>query len=301
MKKIRYIPYGYTVRNGNTVIERKEADVIREIFEAYIQGSSLKAIAEELTGRKIPYSEKTDIWDKARIARIIDNAKYIGDGEYDPIVDETIYETAVNLKTARQRNTCEKNCEAINLLRGYVRCAKCGAPMRRRVSNKHRVRESWMCTNDMCGFLIRISDTQLLEKINVLMNRLICNTKLLIPRPHKRQDMSPAVQKVNNEICRELEQDCPNEALIIEKTVSMASQMYRESEAKLNIAASITRKRAEMMIPQEELQITYFTDLISYITLDDGGRLTLHTKTDTEIGDEENASDQNPEKNSNSH
>jgi hypothetical protein len=43
--------------------------------------------------------------------------------------------------------------------------------------------------------------------------------------------MSPAVQKVNNEICRELEQDCPNEALIIEKTVSMASQMYRESEA----------------------------------------------------------------------
>lgn len=139
MKKIRYIPYGYTVRNGNTVIERKEADVIREIFEAYIQGSSLKAIAEELTGRKIPYSEKTDIWDKARIARIIDNAKYIGDGDYDPIVDETIYETAVNLKTARQRNTCEKNCEAINLLRGYVRCAKCGAPMRRRVSNIARL------------------------------------------------------------------------------------------------------------------------------------------------------------------
>jgi hypothetical protein len=122
------------------------------------------------------------------------------------------------------------------------------------------------------------------------------------PRPQKRQDMSPAVQKLNNEICRRVGAGhCPNEALIIEKTVSMASQMYRESEAKLNIAASIARKRAEMMIPQDELQITYFTDLISYITLDDGGRLTLHTKTDTEIGDEENASDQNPEKNGNSH
>jgi hypothetical protein len=47
MKKIRYIPYGYTIRNGNTIVEHKEADVIREIFEAYIQGSSLKAIAEE--------------------------------------------------------------------------------------------------------------------------------------------------------------------------------------------------------------------------------------------------------------
>ena len=88
MKKIRYIPYGYTIRNGRTVIEHGEADVIREIFDAYISGASLKAIAEELTGRKIPYSERTDTWDKARIARIIDNAKYTGDDEYDPIIDE---------------------------------------------------------------------------------------------------------------------------------------------------------------------------------------------------------------------
>ena len=101
MKKIRYIPYGYTIRNGRTVIEHTEADVIREIFGAYIAGASLKAIAEELTGRKIPYSERTDTWDKARIARIIDNAKYTGDEEYDSIIDEALYETATSLKTAR--------------------------------------------------------------------------------------------------------------------------------------------------------------------------------------------------------
>ena len=88
MKKIRFIPYGYTLRNGRTIIERGEADVIREIFDAYIGGASLKCIAEQLTERRIPYSERTNIWDKARIARIIDNAKYIGDGDYDPIIDE---------------------------------------------------------------------------------------------------------------------------------------------------------------------------------------------------------------------
>jgi ferredoxin-like protein FixX len=173
MKKIRYIPYGYTIRNGRTVIEHTEADVIREIFDAYIAGASLKAIAEELTGRKIPYSERTDTWDKARIARIIDNAKYTGDEEYDSIIDETLYETATSLKTARQRNTFEKDSTAINLLRDYVRCQECGAPMKRRVSAKHRIRESWMCTNDECGIMVRIGDTQLLEMINVLMNRII--------------------------------------------------------------------------------------------------------------------------------
>ena len=76
MKKIRYIPYGYTMRNGRTVISTEEAEIIREIFKAYLDGASLKAIAEELTGRQIPYTQRTTTWDKARIARIIDNAKY---------------------------------------------------------------------------------------------------------------------------------------------------------------------------------------------------------------------------------
>lgn len=88
MKKIRYIPYGYTMRNGRTVISTEEAEIIREIFKAYLDGASLKAIAEELTGRQIPYTQRTTTWDKARIARIIDNAKYIGTEEYDPIIDE---------------------------------------------------------------------------------------------------------------------------------------------------------------------------------------------------------------------
>ena len=87
MKKTRFIPYGYTSREGQTVIEHTEAEIIREIFDEYIKGASLKEIAECLTQRKIPYTEKTDTWDKARIARIIDNAKYIGGDEYDKIID----------------------------------------------------------------------------------------------------------------------------------------------------------------------------------------------------------------------
>ena len=86
MKKIRYIPYGYTMKNGQTVIAQDEAAVIHEIFSSYINGASLQSIAELLTERRIPYSERSDVWDKARIARIISNAKYLGDNEYDPII-----------------------------------------------------------------------------------------------------------------------------------------------------------------------------------------------------------------------
>ena len=48
MKKIRYLPFGYTIRNGHTVIEQQDADIIRNIFNTYIQGASLKEIEEEL-------------------------------------------------------------------------------------------------------------------------------------------------------------------------------------------------------------------------------------------------------------
>ena len=133
MKKTRFIPYGYTIREGRTVIEHTEAEIIREIFDEYIKGASLKEIAESLTQRKIPYTEKTDTWDKARIARIIDNAKYIGDDEYDPIIDEDTYEGAVSMKAARQRNTVQRECEGIALLRNRVKCADCGSPMLRRM------------------------------------------------------------------------------------------------------------------------------------------------------------------------
>ena len=103
MKKIRFIPYGYSVRDGHTVIDHKEAEIIQEIFKEYIIGASLKDIAEDLTQRKIPYTEKTDAWDKARVSRIIENAKYLGDGEYDPIIDEATFERASACKAARQK------------------------------------------------------------------------------------------------------------------------------------------------------------------------------------------------------
>lgn len=283
MKKTRFIPYGYTIREGRTVIEHTEAEIIREIFNEYINGASLKDIAENLTMRKIPYTEKTDVWDKARIARIIDNAKYIGDGEYDPIIDEDIYEGAVSVKAARLRNTVQKECEGIALIRDRVKCAKCGSPMVRRICSKRIIKESWTCQNPECGFRLRISDGDLLRKIVILMNRIIENTELMIPKPKVRLKDSPAVEKIQWEINAELQRERPSEEYLISKLIDMSSQMYKESQAQKIVVARIAQKRAALMQPQKTFNCDYFSDLISYITLGDSGKVTLHTKVDTEI------------------
>ena len=48
-----------------------------------------------------------------------------------------MYEAAVSLKTARQRNTCEKENDAIDLLRDFVRCDNCGQPMKCQYEASH--------------------------------------------------------------------------------------------------------------------------------------------------------------------
>ena len=301
MKKTRFIPYGYTVRNGKTVIEHAEADIIKEIFEQYVNGESLKDIAESLTARKIPYTEKTDVWDKARIARIIDNAKYIGDGAYDPIIDEKTYEIAVASKIARQRGYQQAENEAVGILRNNVRCECCGYPMVRRICQKAKIKESWTCTNPECGIRVRLRDSELIAKVTLLINRIIENSELMIPKPKERHKDSPEVARIQQDINAELMRDRPSEDLIVSKIGDIASVLYRESDAKRDITAVIAKKHASMMQPTETFTKDYYYDLVAYLTLDQSGKVTLHTKTETELseGDEPNGSNQDTEENGN--
>ena len=158
MSKLRYIPYGYTVRNGRTVIDRKEAEIVREIFESYIDGATLENIADKLTKQKIPYTEKVTAWDKSRVARIIGNARYLGTEEYETIIEEDTFENATQTRLARGRMAMINECEGLRYIRNRIRCECCGYPMVRRTCNKRVVRESWMCTNKECGMRVRISD-----------------------------------------------------------------------------------------------------------------------------------------------
>ena len=297
MKKTRFIPYGYTMRDGHTVIQHDEADIIRYIFRVYINGASLKEIAEELTQQKVPYTEKTNAWDKARIARIIENARYTGSEEYDPIIDESIYEKAVAAKSARQRNQLIHDSEAIALLRNRVKCQKCGYPMARSITSKRKTKERWTCTNDDCGFYIRISDSDLTTKINIIMNRIIANTELLIPRRKQKAIDSPLVAELQNEIDTELQREHPSETFILSKIGEIATQLYAETNSKAMIAAQVARKRAMLMKPQESFNCEYFSDLVESVSIGDGGQVTLLTKTGRTIseGDTANGSNENTE------
>ena len=297
MKKIRYLPFGYTIRNGQTVIDQQEAETVRGIFTAYIHGASLKEIAEDLTAKNIPYTERSCVWDKARISRILENAKYTGDAEFDAIIEDAVYEEAVAAKSARRWNRAVTECEGIRQLRDHIRCGQCGAPMLRHINSKREIRESWTCSNADCSIRVRVSDGELLRKITLLMNRVIANADLMLPHPKVKPRDSAVVLNLQQQISDEMEQERPSEERIATLLCEIAGQLYKETNAKAQIAAQIARKRVSLMKPQDAFNAAYFSELIDAVSLHVGGGVVLHTKTETDICESEdkpNGSTENP-------
>ena len=295
MKKIRYLPFGYTIRNGQTVIDQQEAETVRGIFTAYIHGASLKEIAEDLTAKNIPYTERSCVWDKARISRILENAKYTGDAEFDAIIEDAVYEEAVAAKSARRWNRAVTECEGIRQLRDHIRCGNCGAPMLRHINSKRAVRESWTCSNTACGLRVRISDGELLQKVTLLMNRIIENADLMLPHPKIKHRDSAVVLDLQQQISDEMEQERPSEERIATLLCEIAGQLYKETNAKTQIAAQIARKRASLMKLQDTFNAAYFSELIDAVSLHVGGGVVLHTKAETDICESEDKPSGSPE------
>ena len=72
--------YGYTNDiDGSIIIKESEATIVKEIFNLYLNGFSLNAIAKELTQRKIISPTGKNNWPKGTIDNMLSNEKYIGD------------------------------------------------------------------------------------------------------------------------------------------------------------------------------------------------------------------------------
>ena len=144
---------------------------------------------------------------------------------------------------------------------------------------------------------MRISDGELLRKITLLMNRVIANADLMLPHPKIKHRDSAVVLDLQQQISDEMEQERPSEERIAMLLCEIAGQLYKETNAKAQIAAQIARKRAALMPPQDAFNSACFSSLIDAVSLSAGGSVILHTKTQTEIYESEdkpNGSTENP-------
>ena len=92
--KNRIIPFGYMMQNGEIQTEPTESKAVQEIFKAYLNGSSLLAIANLMSSQGVSYNGVSSAWNKNMVKRILENEKYLGRNGYPAIVDEDTFRRA---------------------------------------------------------------------------------------------------------------------------------------------------------------------------------------------------------------
>ena len=72
------VPYGYDFIDGQTVINSQKAEIVKEIFNMFLNGHGVNDIANHLNKNNVPASQYAKKWDHTSIMFILRNEKYIG-------------------------------------------------------------------------------------------------------------------------------------------------------------------------------------------------------------------------------
>lgn len=218
MSKGEYIagktPYGFRYNEEKHLVPfEPEADIVREIYEKYLSGWSVREIACELESRKIPKSNGDFTWTYQTVIYILRNEKNAGDtlfqknyntdtfpfekrknrGEleqyfaentHEGIVTRDTFNRAVSLLKERTEYFGKPHPNGSYPLSKIIRCSECGAFFVRKSGNNTVY---WICHNhlrskDLCGAK-RYTEEQIYNAFVRAVNKLKYYEQDLLVRP----------------------------------------------------------------------------------------------------------------------
>ncbi len=271
MAQNRYLPFGYRIANGAITAQPEEADTVRGIYRRYAEGASYKQIAAELTTSGIPYMPDKPVWNKNMVARILQNANYLGTDKYPTIIAPNEGEAA---RRAQKQYTLTAPPE-IKQLKGLFVCSACGEPAKRRL--KFKDEERWFCPADLHHIGISVTDATLLENMQAQLNRLISSPAIIVGSTSGSERLSFNIAKLQNELELMMKREPPDADGIRERILSLAAEKYalcdEDAEAEQSILNLL--KNAE---PMRELDTQLICKITRYITVGPCGEVTLVLK-----------------------
>ena len=161
------VPFGYKSENKKLIINEKEAQIVRDIFETYVTSNSTSKIYDEMKDKDIRNREGQH-FSKSAIPHILRNPVYTGkikyagkfsQGVHQPIISGDMFDLAQEIHKKRIRTLrVYKNYP----LAGLVKCKECDLHMTPCHTNKRRQGKLkryyyYRCTNtlqrdwDSCG------------------------------------------------------------------------------------------------------------------------------------------------------
>ncbi len=224
--KNRTLPYGYRCDNGITVLHPQESEIVKRICKAYLDGQSLLTIATWLNEEQIEYMPGVIGWNKARLKRLIEDERYLGNETYPAILGEETH-TAMQ-QTKHTRNTQKNTDRKTDIFRITVpvKCPICGQRMLRRHDSRYKVQQRWICENEECRTLIKITDTDLLEAINGILAGI--TPESIQQNASSETEPSIEVRRLNNDIARMLGAAEIDKDALRKKMMECISQKYKD-------------------------------------------------------------------------
>ena len=125
------IAYGYKSDNGYLAINETESKIVEKIYKWSLSGIGTDKIAMNLNAEKVP-TRKNKKWAGKTIQGIIKNPLYKGERNYgnevfeSPIIIDPIQWQKVNDNLENNRNNSGKKVDHKYLLKGLLKCGKCG-------------------------------------------------------------------------------------------------------------------------------------------------------------------------------
>jgi len=165
----RFLGYTKEKRGGNLVIEPKEAEIVKLIFNLYIGGLGPSAIAERMMELKYKTGAGKSLWRVSTVASVLKNEKYMGDmlqqktvstdylnhtrvknknhaptyyteNSHDAIINKETFDLAQHIRKERAQVRVGENKNLSKYTNKYpfsamIICSECGRTLKRRYWN----------------------------------------------------------------------------------------------------------------------------------------------------------------------
>ena len=233
----RSIPFGYYYQNGVLVAHPQESQTVRAVFAAYLSGEPLSKIAAHLTAKLVEYLPGCWHWDKARVKRILDNTKYIGNGEYPPIIKEKDFQMAHQKKDSANTNRQSVDKD-VKLFKSLVHCHHCGAPMVRRMDSRMAHPVTWKCPQ--CGYFLPLPDEDFKQRVFLLQKKLVEKPLLAEKEEETIPVASMEARRLTNEIFRKLDSGVFSEDELVNLALQCAAKNYEAISSARHITDRLT-------------------------------------------------------------
>ena len=142
------IPYGYYVEKKKVYIKEDEATIVRQIFQYYAQGITVKEILQNLAEKGITYKGRPFAMNT--VYQMLRLEKYIGFCRYDEGVYDNIFPAIVPKQTYEEvqqilqtNKIGSKSTRTEFLLKGKLVCGLCGKNMQGESGTSHTGRAKY--------------------------------------------------------------------------------------------------------------------------------------------------------------